>query len=311
MTISGFTMVRNATLFHYPIKESIESILPLVDEFIIALDKGDATDTTDELIKSIQSPKIKIIYRTWDETLYKNSEVFRFETNFALSQCTGDWCFYLQADEVIHEDDLPIIKNACEKYIDNKKIEGLLFNYLHFWGDYNHYLPFHGWYRNEIRIIRNNCNIESIKDAQSFRKKSGEKLKVAKIHARVFHYGWVRPPETMIKKKNEHDNIHRGKTQKQDMNQMEYFNYGDMSKIPLYKGSHPKIMENKMKELYWNDKLSFTKIALNRKPSKHEITKKRIISYFENKVLGGKQLFGYKNWKIVAYSEASELPLTF
>ena len=232
MTISGFTMVRNATRFYFPIKESILSILPIVDEFIIALGKGDENDKTEEEILSIGSPKIKIIHRIWDEARFLNSAVFRDETNAALKECTGDWCFYIQADEVVHENDLKEIKETCLKHLNNKKVEGILFNYYHFWGDYNHYLPFHGWYRNEMRIIRNNPEIISYKDAQSFRKKDNSKLKVASSKAFIYHYGWVRPPDRMKSKKKEHDSIHRGESNNKQVITYQDFNYGALGRIP-------------------------------------------------------------------------------
>jgi len=159
MRISGFTIVRNAVKFYFPVKESILSILPIVDEFVVALGEGD--DETEEVIRSINSPKIKI-FRRWDESLYRDGEIFRHETNFALSRCTGDWCFYLQADEVVHEKDLERVVLYCEKYLNDPRVEGFLFNYYHFWGDYWHYLPVHGWYQWEIRIVRNRIGVESL-----------------------------------------------------------------------------------------------------------------------------------------------------
>ena len=154
MTISGFTMVRNADKFYFPIKESIMSILPIVDEFVIALGAGDETDRTEALIRSINSEKIKIIPRVWDEKAMVDAKIYADETNFALENCSGDWCFYLQADECVHEEDHEKIKLACAQNLDLENVDALLFNYRHFWGDYDHYLPYHGWYRQEIRLFK-------------------------------------------------------------------------------------------------------------------------------------------------------------
>ncbi|NNC85000.1 MAG: hypothetical protein HKN75_02895, partial [Bacteroidia bacterium] len=49
MKISGITFGKNVSKLYYPIKPAIESILPVVDEMIIALGKGDADDNTLEL----------------------------------------------------------------------------------------------------------------------------------------------------------------------------------------------------------------------------------------------------------------------
>ena len=302
MKVSGFTMVRNADKLYFPIKESITSILPLVDEFIIALGKGDQEDRTEEIIRSINSPKIKIYHRIWSEESFHESKILAEETNFALSKCTGDWCFYLQADEVIHEDDLPVIYQALKNDAHPGHIDGLLFNYHHFWGDYNHHLPFHGWYKNEIRIIRNHRNIQSIKDAQSFRHSDGKKLNVRKISARVFHYGWLRPPRLMQNKKKVHDGLHRGvkQAEKEYADRDNHYDYGPLGRLPIFRSSHPKVMEERIKQLTWKDQLNTTKKWIPTRPlNKHERTKYRLLTWIENYLLGGKEIGGYSNWNVV------------
>ena len=54
MKISGFTFVRNATKLYLPVRESIISVLPLVDEFIIALGDCAHDDKTLEEIKKLR-----------------------------------------------------------------------------------------------------------------------------------------------------------------------------------------------------------------------------------------------------------------
>lgn len=292
-------MVRNATRFYFPVKESIQSILPIVDEFIIALGKGDADDKTEEEILSIGSSKIKIIHRIWDEERFKDSAVFRDETNEALSHCKGDWCFYLQADEVVNENDLLNIKESCNRFLTDKNIDGLLFSYFHFWGDYQHYLPLHGWYKNEIRIIKNHRKIVSVKDAQSFRFADNTKLKVAEINAHIYHYGWVRPPDKMKSKKKEHDSIHHGKEKGEFLNPVNYgFDYGPLGRIPLFRGTHPAVMNKKLLDFYWADQLNYSKtFPEGYQFTKHDKLKSRFVSWVEKNIFNGKQLFGYKNWK--------------
>ncbi len=296
-------MVRNATKYYFPIKESIESILPIVDEFIIALGDNSPGDTTREEIESIKSDKIVIIDRVWSEEDFVDSRIFAKETSFALSQCSGDWCFYLQADEAIHEKDLPLIKEMCAKYLDDKNVDGLLFKYNHFFGDYEHYLPFHGWYRNEIRIVKNNRNIYSYKDAQSFRKEDNQKLNVVPIDAYVYHYGWVRPPHFMQSKKKEHDGIHHGKEKANKAYESKPmdFDYGALGKLPVFKHSHPKVMDDFRAKISWKDQLNYSKKAnLNRDKMKHEKFKYRFITFLENTFNGGKDFAGYSNWNIVS-----------
>jgi hypothetical protein len=299
MKISGFTMVRNADMYYFPIKESIESILPIVDEFIVALGNNSPNDKTRELIESINSDKVRIIDRTWSEEEFSDGKIFAAETNFALSECVGDWCFYLQADEVVHEKDLNQIQLHCKNNLDNNKVDGFLFNYNHFFGDYDHYLPFHGWYKNEIRIIRNNKKIYSYKDAQSFRKAENEKLNVVEIAPSIYHYGWVRPPEVMQSKKKEQDSMHHGipKIEEEYKLKANDFDYGPLGKIPIFIGSHPNVMNEFISKLNWKKKLNYSKNGTIKRPKlKHEKFKYQVLTFFENTFNGGKDYFGYSNW---------------
>jgi hypothetical protein len=305
MKISGFTMVRNATKYYFPIKQSILSILPIVDEFIVALGNNDSDDNTRKEIESINSDKIKIIDRTWSEKDFVDGKVFASETTFAMNQCKGDWCIYLQADEIIHEKDHELIKEVCEKQLFNEGVDGFLFNYHHFYGDYDHYLPFHGWYKNEIRIVRNDIGIYSYTDAQSFRKGDDQKLNVLPIDAHIYHYGWVRPPHLMQSKKKEQDSIHHGK----EIINAEYkfksnsYDYGALGKIPIFKASHPKVMDEFRSMIDWKNQLNYSKKSnLNRAKMKHEKLKYRLITLLENTFNSGNDFFGYSNWNKVTIS---------
>ncbi len=302
MTISGFTIVRNAGKYYFPIKESILSILPIVDEFIVALGDCDADDNTLELIQSIGSEKIVIHPRVWDEKAFVDGKIFADETTFALQQCKGDWCFYLQADEVIHEQDLPLIQSSCRQFLHDKRIDGFLFKYHHFFADYEHHMPFHGWYKNEIRVVRNHAGIFSYKDAQSFRKNNLGKLNVKALNAYVYHYGWVRPPHLMQAKKKAQDGMHHGKEkiEKEYSKRAEVFDYGALGLIPKYNGTHPKVMQEFITHLNWKHLLNYSKKNVANRPKlKHERLKNRLLSFIENNFLKGKELFGYANWNEV------------
>lgn len=309
MKISGFTMVRNATKLYYPIKPAIESILPIVDEFIVALGKSDDDDRTEEEILSIQSDKIKIIKTVWDLEKYPRGTVHAQQTNVAKQHCTGDWLFYVQSDEVVHEKYLPEIKKRCKELLHDQEVEGLLFHYKHFWGDYNHYVLSHAWYPNEIRIIRNRPEIYSWWTAQSFRRipnfngidyrqrEGTYKLKVAKVEAYIFHYGFVRPPHLMQKKRKAFNTIHWGeqKTETRFKNEVEAYDYGNLSKVEEYKETHPAVMADFIKNFNWQDQLRFSG-GPGPHMQKHEKLKYRVLTFLEQKIFGGKQISGFKNY---------------
>lgn len=313
MKISGFTFCKNATKLFYPVKESIESILPIVDEFVIALAEGDPDDKTEEAILSIGSSKIKIIRTEWDLEKFPNGIEYAHQTDIAKNACTGDWLFYLQSDEVVHEKYLPEIKSQCERYWNDPRVEGFLFRYKHFWGDFDHIIVSHAWYGKEIRIIRNEPDIHSWRDAQSFRKmpefdgidyykKEGtSKLNVIELDAYIFHYGFVRPPHVMQKKRKNHNTNYRGADSTKEIfkDQAEEFNYGDLNKLPVYDDTHPAAMKEFVKQFNWQDKLHYGSVPGNYKKQKHESVKYQILDFLEQKVFGGEQILTFKNYNII------------
>lgn len=296
MKISGFSFARNADSLYYPIKESILSILPICDEFIIAI--GKSTDRTRQIVESIGDPKIKIIDTVWEDRDKLGDHVFRRQANIALAACTGDWCFHLQSDEVIHENDLPIIQNRCLAHFDDKEVEGLLLNFRHFWGDYRHHIINHHWFTREIRIIRNGLGIESYKDSQSFRR-DNQKLMVAAIPATIFHYGWVRPPSVMQTKRLAFTAAGQGASKAQEQHKADSpkFDYGSVAKVPVYDGPHPKVMPDWIARMDWQDQLQYKGKSHTR--HHHDKFKYRLLTFIEQKLLGGRHIGGFKNYLLL------------
>jgi hypothetical protein len=315
MTISGFTMVRNATKLYYPIKQAISSILPLVDEFVVALGDCDQDDRTLEEILSIGSDKIRILTTVWDLDKFPRGMEHAHQTDIAKQACKGDWLFYLQSDEVVHEDDLPCIRQKCEELFGDHSVDGLLFRYRHFWGDYDHYITSHAWYANEIRIVRNDHEIHSWESAQSFRripgfdginyreKKGTHKLRVARVDATIFHYGWVRPPRFMQKKRKAFEIIHFGKVRAEEMflQEQDEFDFGDLNLLSFFKESHPAVMLERIRLFNWSDELEKRKASSSVR-HKHERLKYRLLTFIEQNFLGGRQVFSFKNYTIVNHN---------
>jgi hypothetical protein len=202
MKVSGFTFLRNGQKLGYPFVESIRSILPMVDEFVIAL--GPCDDDTEKMLCGIGDPKIRIIPTQWNERIQPgysvNGFVYGQQKSIALFNCTGDWAFYLEADEVVHENDLTKIRAAMEKYLDDPRVEALVFDYLHFYGNANTVVWSPGWYRSEVRIIRNTIPAWS-SEALFFNVVAGHKKsrypRAAHTGATIYHYGWVRSEAQM------------------------------------------------------------------------------------------------------------------
>jgi hypothetical protein len=251
MQVSGFTFVRNAMKYDYPIIESINSILPLVDEYIVIA--GNSEDETEQLILSINSPKIKLIKSVWDDSLREGGRVLAEETNKAISHISknSDWGFYLQADEVVHERFHPEIVEAMERSKDDRTVDGLLFNYTHFYGSYDFIADSRKWYRKEIRINRPHHGIKSWKDAQGFRK-NGEKLNVKNSGASIYHYGWVKPPEFQQAKQTYfHSLWHSDNWMKMNIPNVSAFDYSKIDSVSLFHGTHPLSMLNRVANQNW------------------------------------------------------------
>ncbi len=251
MKVVGFTIIRNAIIYDFPIKEAILSVLPLCDSFVVAVGKSD--DDTLNYIRNINSNKIKIIETEWNLSLREGGQVLAEETNKAYDAIPedADWCFYIQGDEVIHEKDYPAIQDAMQKNIYDKKAEGLLFKYKHFYGSYDYIADSRKWYRHEIRIIRKDPLIRSYKDAQGFRK-DGKKLRVREIDAHVHHYGWVKHPDHQKAKRHEfvklwHDDDYAKKNEPVDLP----FDYSQIDSLRIFKGEHPKVMQERVRKINW------------------------------------------------------------
>jgi glycosyltransferase involved in cell wall biosynthesis len=268
MKVSGFSFIKNAVSFQYPIVEAIRSILPLCDEVIVAV--GRSEDGTRELVSSID-PKVKILDTVWDESILEGGRVLAAETNKAFSAIgkDSDWCIYIQGDEVLHECGLEAVRSAMHRWKDNKKVDGLLFNYKHFYGSFDFVGTSSRWYRKEIRVIRNDKSFYSYKDAQGFRKADNQKLKVKPVDAWIYHYGWVREPKAMMAKWKNFGKLYLGQEWKDEVEKTFTgdFDYSGIDALEKFTGSHPMVMQERVKNMNWKFEydISFNKIKLKDK----------------------------------------------
>jgi hypothetical protein len=244
MKVSGFTFLRNGQKLGYPFVASIRSILPIVDEFVIAL--GPCDDDTEKMLRGIGDPKIRIIPTQWNERIQPgysvNGFVYGQQKSIALFNCTGDWAFYLEADEVVHENDLPKIRAAMERYLDDPRVEALVFDYLHFYGNANTVVWSPGWYRSEVRIIRNTIPAWS-SEALFFNVVTAHKKsrypRAARAGAMIYHYGWVRSEAQMnLKAAAVHKYWETKPAATVDYSKI------DPAALKLFTGAHPKIVRD-------------------------------------------------------------------
>ncbi|MEP6778914.1 MAG: glycosyltransferase family 2 protein [Gemmatimonadaceae bacterium] len=251
----------------YPAVEAIKSILPIVDEFVVAVGAGD--DQTRDLISAIDSPKIRIVDTVWDRSINRGGHILADKTNEALAMCRGTWCFYLQADEVVHEHDLAAIRAACDLYATDMRVDALLFPYLHFYGSFHVVATARNWYRNEVRIVRNGIGARSIGDAQSF-SVVNRKPHVARVNARIMHYGWAKPPLDMGRKISQFAFWYEGGFAQG--NRPEHFQFRQLYGLAPFTGTHPRVMQALVDAQDWQFTPRFAPTDWSRKDWKNFIS---------------------------------------
>jgi len=290
MKVSGFAIARNVVKADYPIGEALKSIAPLCDEIVVAV--GNSDDQTRDYILGLGLKQLKIIDTVWDDELRVGGRVLADETNKALAATNpqSDWCFYIQADECIHENDVEGIRTTMKKYVNNASVDALLFDYRHFYGSYDYIGDSRKWYRKEIRIIRQGRGIKSWKDAQGFRSKNNEKLRVVSTGARIFHYGWVKHPKhQQIKQKQFHRLWHDDSKLEKMVTNKEEFDYSTIDSLEKFQETHPQLMKERIKAQNWKFDVD---------PSRKNFTLKTWFLYYFEKITRIR-IGEYKNYKLI------------
>ena len=270
MKVSAFTFIKNGQILGYPFVESIQSILTIVDEFVINV--GESEDDTLLVIQSIHSSKIRIIKSKWNDTMQERGFVYGQQKMIAQYNCTGDWAFYIEGDEVYHENDLEQIRESMIIHLDDPNVEALAFDFYHFYGNANSYLDSPGWYRSEVRIIKN--SVRSYAPDGLFwlvlnSNKKGRYPRAKHTGVSCYHYGWLRSQEQMNLKSEKVQKYWAKDPVKVDYSQM------DQSIIKEFQGSHPEIIKE------WLPKESgLYKVDPNYKPTKKQ-KKHRMMIKFE------------------------------
>ena len=249
MKISGFTFIRNGATLGYPFVASIRSLLPLCDEVIVNVPRS--TDDTLEQVEAIGDPQIRVLETEWDGAQRTGGLVLSHHTNLALDQCAGDWCVYIQGDEVLHEGSMPALRAAMERELNNAQVQGLLVDYTHFYGSFSTVVDSLGWYYREVRVIRRDPDIRSRGDAQSFRTSDGDKLRVKLSGGRYFHYGYALEPGVARKKHSNLVTLYSAEDDIERNAKRPPRYYDDDQKVTRFKGTHPAVMRDIVAAADW------------------------------------------------------------
>jgi hypothetical protein len=236
MRVVGFSLVANAVRLDFPVVQALSSILPLCDELVVNV--GPCSDGTRDLVQGLADPRLRVLEGRWDPAL--GGAVLAVETQRALEACQGDWAIYIQADEVLHESGLPVLRAAMEQALAHRRVEGLLVDFVHLYGSSHWQGTGRAWYRREVRVVRPRGDIHSFAEAQGFRAgASHRKLRARPSGATYFHYGWARPIE-ILRAKRDSDNelYYRGEPRRAPIGPRLTWDVG----LRPFSGSHPALM---------------------------------------------------------------------
>jgi glycosyltransferase involved in cell wall biosynthesis len=245
MKVSGFSFIRDGVRLGYPFEESIRSALPVCDEFIVAV--GASDDGTWERLQAMDEPKLKLLPTQWNEQCRRHGFVYGQQKMIAQYNCSGDWAFYLEGDEVLHERDHERLRAAMHHYLDDDAVEVLAFDYYHFYGDARHLHVSSQAYRRAARIIRNRLRSLApdglywvmIKDRTwhgGRNKRRTRYPRAAALNIPIYHYGNARDAR-FLKIKAATGNQYWATDVFYDI-------YGDIDphQIGPFEGDHPAVM---------------------------------------------------------------------
>lgn len=275
MKVSAYSFIRDGVRLGYPFEESIRSVLPMVDEFVIAV--GHSDDGTLERLRAMDEPKLRLLETRWNEQCRSHGFVYGQQKMIAQYSCTGDWAFYLEGDEVLHEDDLPAVRQAMEYYLDDPRVEVLAFDYLHFYGDARHLNLSSQAYRKAARVIRNSLRAIApdglywavMRDRNPFGRRNKRRTRyprAAALNVPIYHYGNARHQRYVRSKV---DTANQYWTEKQAFKA----DYGDIDpqQIGTFEGTHPSVMTDWLQN-HANPAFEFdTDHRLTRREKKHRL----------------------------------------
>ena len=286
--LSGFTIVRNAIKLDFPIIPAIRSVLEVCDEVVVNVGKSE--DDTRDLVASVRDPRVRILDSVWDFS--KKNEMLSHETLKAMAACRGQWGIYIQADEVLHEDGARILKDKTTEWDADERVEGLLVQYLHFYGGFDLVATNRRWYRREVRCIRLNRDIRPYQGAQGFRVGStNRRIRARATDAVMFHYGWARPARAIKEKLEISKTIYPWSRERSAQEQAR----GYLEWLPLLKpftGSHPRAAHDWVRERM---------IDPERKIGPRRFKPEHVRFYLSDWIerVTGVRLFEFRNYRVV------------
>lgn len=260
MRVGAFIYVRNGIKLGYPFIESIRSILHYVHDIVVLV--GDSDDGTREAVKAIHTNKLRIVDTVWDQASIDDSTIYDKQVNLGIlaSDPGANMLIHLQADEVLHEKDIPHLDMMMKHTYYRKDVDAIILPVFHFYGDYKHIAPSRRQTQWQIRVIKNHTFIGSADKGKSFRwfldeDNPNDKGKLLRCRAaRAFIYDY-----SGLMKSKQPKGI--------DINTQIDF-------LRPFPSSHPRVMENRIAQQDWTFEYD---------PSKNNMTKtEKMLKFFDD-----------------------------
>lgn len=207
--ISVCFVIKNGVKQGYPFWESLKSCLSFADEIVIS--EGYSDDGTAEYIRKfidMYSGKVKFrLYNDdWNSFQTPYGEVIAAVSYKNMRRCEYEWVYYLQADEVLHDDNSAFVRSIAE---GNDGYNAVMFEFYHFINGWEP-IPMGGAaYHHAIRMVRNKNDICFMGDAWTFDGGVKPICCHTKVPKPIYHLGWVFPKNCDIKKV-EHGKLYKG-----------------------------------------------------------------------------------------------------
>ena len=247
MALIAYTIIRNMFQYDYPLEECVFSVLPVVDRHIICECYSDDGTYAEVLRWKRDNPKIQLLRHKWAN----HYTILQRIGNYILSNISnGDWCFQLQADEVMHEDSWQMLQELPRRCQDQDAI-GAYFHYTHFMANYRTEFDF--MYQHKRVLVQQGHGWVWDRDACGLMLGGGKFLNAP---VEVFHYGKVHEARVALEKEIAFQEMYRDTPpgfpdprlaqMGEAIGKMDYYYLFDhavqQGEVREFTGTHPKIM---------------------------------------------------------------------